>query len=80
MRKPTPSQIKESGALGEFFFSPDTMRFLGQTMRSFRTQWLDRDNGVVCLMAPSYDHEGTYMGMTRRLIQVTGNDYREVAA
>jgi hypothetical protein len=78
MRKPTPTQIKESGVLGEYFFSRDTLRFFGQTMRSFRTQWLDRDNGVVCLMAPSYDHEGTYMGMTRRFIQVIGDQYEEV--
>jgi hypothetical protein len=78
MRKPTPSQIKESGVLGEFFFSPDTMRFFGQTMKCFRTQWFDRDNGVVCIMAPSLDREGNVMGITRRFIQVNGDEYTEV--
>lgn len=78
MRKPTPSQIKQSGVLGEHFFSRDTLRFFGQSMRSFRTQWSDRDNGVVCLMAPMFDRDGTCMGTTRRFIQVNGNEYREV--
>jgi len=80
MRKPKPAQIKQAGVLGPHFFSADTLRFFGQNMASFSTQWHDRDAGVVQLSAPIYDFTGQHMGTTERYVQVTGNNYREVAA
>lgn len=70
MKKPTPAQIKQSGILGPHFFSASTLRFFGQNMASFRTQWHDRDSGVVKLSAPIYDFTGQRMGTTERYLQI----------
>jgi hypothetical protein len=46
MKKPTVTQIKDSGVLGEYFFSRDTLKFFNQSVSSFTTAWFDRDNSV----------------------------------
>ena len=53
MKKPTPSDIRKSQILGTHFFSRNTLRFFGQTMRSFKTAWYDKEKGIVKLYAPS---------------------------
>lgn len=70
MRKPTVTQIKQSGILGEHFFSPATMEFFGQKMSSFTTQWLNKRTGVVLLSAPLPGHSGYVVYMTRRYVRV----------
>ena len=74
MKKPTITQIKQSGVLGEYFFSRDTLRFFGQTMSSFKTDWQDKDNGIVRLYAPMIDYLGDNVGTTERFLQVESND------
>ena len=73
MQKPTITQIKQSGVLGEYFFSRDTLRFFGQTMSSFKTDWQDKDNGIVRLYAPMIDYLGDNVGTTERFLQVESN-------
>ena len=73
MKKPTITQIKQSGVLGEYFFSRDTLRFFGQTMSSFKTDWQDKDNGIVRLYAPMIDYLGDNVGTTERFLQVESN-------
>jgi len=72
MQKPTITQIKQSGVLGEYFFSRDTLRFFGQTMSSFKTDWQDKDNGIVRLYAPMF-MGGDNVGTTERFLQVESN-------
>ena len=78
MKKPTPTDIKRAGVLGEFFFSPDTLRFFGQTMRSFKTEWWDRDSGVVRLHAPVRDSDGQLVGTTERFVRIVDDGLRQV--
>jgi len=73
MQKPTITQIKQSGVLGQYFFSRDTLRFFGQTMSSFKTDWQDKDNGIVRLYAPMIDYLGDNVGTTERFLQVESN-------
>ena len=73
MQKPTITQIKQSGVLGEYFFSRETLRFFGQTMSSFKTDWQDKDNGIVRLYAPMIDYLGDNVGTTERFLQVESN-------
>jgi len=73
MQKPTITQIKQSGVLGQYFFSRDTLRFFGQTMSSFKTDWQDKDNGIVRLYAPMIDYLGENVGTTERFLQVESN-------
>jgi hypothetical protein len=80
MKKPTVTQIKQSGVLGEHFFSRDTLRFFNQSLSSFTTAWLDRDASVVCLYAPVRDSTGAKVGTTKRLIKVDGDNLAEVIA
>jgi hypothetical protein len=70
MRKPTPSQIKQSGILGEHFFTRATLEFYRQTMASFTTQWINKKEGVVLLSAPLAGESGNVIFMTRRYVQV----------
>ena len=72
MQKPTITQVKQSGVLGEYFFSRDTLRFFGQTMSSFKTDWQDKDNGIVRLYAPMFIG-GDNVGTTERFLQVESN-------
>ncbi len=70
MRKPTVTQIKQSGILGEHFFTRSTLKFHRQTMASFSTQWLNKRTGVVLLSAPSPGESGYVVYMTRRYVRV----------
>jgi hypothetical protein len=68
--KPTAQAIRESLALGPYFFSKDTLKFFGQTMRSFRVEWHDKEKGIVRLFAPMKS-DGKRVGTTERLIDVS---------
>ena len=68
--KPTIQSIRESLALGPHFFSKDTLKFFGQTMRSFRVEWHDKEKGIVRLVAPMKS-DGKRVGTTERLIDVS---------
>ena len=76
MKKPTVTNIKQSGVLGEHFFSRDTLRFFGQTMSSFKTDWHNKDQGIVRVYAPMRDHTGQRMGTTERFVDI--NTFMEV--
>ena len=73
MRKPTAYDIKNSGVLGQYFFSPDTMIFFRQTMRSFKTDWHNKPERIVRLYAPMIDSTGTRVGTTERLLKIEGD-------
>ena len=76
---PSPQDIREAGILGAYFFSDDTLRFWGQTMRSFKTEWHDANKNIVRLFAPSYDRKGRKMHTTERLIDVSNwKQWKEV--
>jgi len=68
--KPTVQTIRESLALGPYFFSKDTLKFFGQTMRSFRVEWHEKEKGIVRLFAPMKS-DGKRVGTTERLIDVS---------
>jgi hypothetical protein len=75
IKKPTPTEIKESEVLGQYFFSRDTMRDQGQRMKDFKTEWHDIAKGIVRLYAPK---QGRFLpsspmiyGTTERFIKVT---------
>ena len=68
--KPTVQTIRESLALGPYFFSKDTLKFFGQTMRSFRVEWHDKEQGIIRLFAPMKS-DGKRVGTTERLIDVS---------
>lgn len=70
MQKPTITNIKQSGVLGEHFFSRNTLRFFGQKMSSFKTDWHDKDKGILLLYAPIRDHTGTKIGITKRYLKI----------
>jgi len=73
MRIPTALDIKDSGVLGQHYFSRDTMRFFGQTMRSFKTEWHDKQERIVRLYAPMRASTGELVGMTERLFKIEGD-------
>ena len=68
--KPTVQTIRESLALGPYFFSKDTLKFFGQTMRSFRVEWHEKEKGIVRLFA-AMKSDGKRVGTTERLIDVS---------
>ena len=75
IKKPTPTEIKESEVLGQYFFSRDTMRDQGQRMKDFKTEWACIARGIVRLYAPK---QGRFLpsspmmyGTTERFIKVT---------
>ena len=68
MKTPTPSDVKKSGVLGEYFFSRDTLKFFGQTMKTFRTEWVFSDKLILKLSAPIMEN-GERIGTTRRFIK-----------
>jgi hypothetical protein len=80
MKKPTVTQIKESGVLGEYFFSRDTLKFFNQSLSDFTTAWIHMEASVVCLYAPVRDSTGTKVGTTKRYIKVNGDSLTEVTA
>ena len=69
IKKPTPTEIKESEVLGEFFFSRDTMKCHGQRMKDFKTEWYDIARGIIRLYAPL--PYGINHTTTERFIKVT---------
>lgn len=73
MKIPTVTDIKDSGVLGPYFFSRDTMRFFRQTMRSFKTEWHDKQEQIVRLYAPMKDSTGERVGTTERLLKIEGD-------
>ena len=91
MRKPNPSDIKHSGVLGEHYFSRESMRFFGQTMKDFKTVWHNKGKGIVKLFArgsmflknPVARHyrQNCYFsvkGVSERYIDVSGKEWKEV--
>jgi hypothetical protein len=78
MKKPTIYEIKQSGVLGHHFFSRDTLRFFGQTMSSFKTDWHNKDQGILRLYTTRRDSHGQKMGITERFIDV--NNWVKVTA
>lgn len=76
--KPTVQSIRESLALGPYFFSKDTLKFFGQTMRSFKVEWHDKGQGVIRLFAPIRS-QGRIIGTTERFIDVSNpSNFKEV--
>ena len=76
--KPTVQSIRESLALGPYFFSKDTLNFFGQTMRSFKVEWHDKEKNIVRLFAPMKSN-GERVGITERLIDVADTaNFKEV--
>ena len=69
MKKPTSAQIKQSGVLGEYFFSRKTLRFFGQTMSSFKTEWHDKAKGIIRVYAPRVIYDGS-VGVTERFVKI----------
>jgi len=68
--KPTIQSIRESLVLGPYFFSKDTLKFFGQTMRSFKVEWHDKDQGIVRLFAP-IKSQGQIRGVTESFLDVS---------
>ena len=76
--KPTVQSIRESLALGSYFFSKDTLKFFGQTMRSFEVEWHDKDQGIIRLFAPIRS-QGRIVGTTERFLDVSDpSNFKEV--
>jgi len=76
--KPTVQSIRESLALGPYFFSKDTLNFFGQTMRSFKVEWHDKEKNIVRLFAPMKSN-GERVGTTERFIDVSDTaNFKEV--
>lgn len=82
MQKPTIAEIKaRTSKESPYFFSRDTLKFFGQTMRSFSVKVSPKGN--VYIVAPSYwpDHDYPYkprlMGYTLR--RFTGDDLEHVS-
>ena len=78
MKKPTIYEIKQSGVLGEYFFSRDTLRFFGQTMASFKVDWQNKNQGIVRVYATIRNSRGQPMGETERFVDI--NNWVEVEA
>lgn len=51
MRKPTIYEIKRSNVLGEKYFSRENLNFFGQTLESFKVEWLNKEKGIVEIVA-----------------------------
>jgi len=76
--KPTVQSIRESLALGPYFFSKDTLKFFGQTMRSFKVEWHDKGQGVIRLFAPIRS-KGRIVGTTECFLDVSNpSNFKEV--
>jgi hypothetical protein len=76
--KPTVQSVRESLALGPYFFSKDTLKFFGQTMRSFEVEWHDKDQGIIRLFAPIRS-QGRIVGTTERFLDVSNpSNFKEV--
>ena len=80
--KPTIAEIKaRTREKSPYFFERDTMRFFGQTMRSFSVRVSPKGN--IYIVAPSYWSDSQYpyrprlMGYTFRCF--TGDDLEDVS-
>tara|TARA_R110000868_G_scaffold356822_2_gene618280 strand:- start:186 stop:431 length:246 start_codon:yes stop_codon:yes gene_type:complete len=78
MKMPTIGEIKDSGVLGEHFFSPATMEFFGQKMSSFELRWYDKDYKIIELRAKRWSSRGTPAGLTERFLQIRTGGLVEV--
>ena len=68
----TISEIKRrTQETSPYFFSKDTMRFFGQTMRSFTVK--KQDDGRYMIQAPMRDSNGRHMGLTVRYFNPVNN-------
>jgi hypothetical protein len=81
MKNPTIYDIKydvENSKENCYFFSRDTLKFFGQTMKSFKV--VQSPTGRIFIYAKMYDHNHTFMGYTFReykekdLISVRNDD------
>ena len=75
-KKLTIQEIKErTKDTAPYFFSPDTLRFFGQTLRSFSVSHIPegRHKGKYLISAPFYDFRGVYMGRTERVFDPVKN-------
>ena len=72
MRKPTIYEIKKRTAkTAPYFFTRDTLRFFGQTLRDFRV--IRETDGRFKIEAKSY-FMGDYMGETVRFFNPENNE------
>ena len=72
MRKPTIHEIKKLTAnTAPYFFTRDTLRFFGQTLRDFRV--IRETDGRFKIEAKSY-FMGDYMGETVRFFNPENNE------
>lgn len=60
------------------FFSPDSMRFFGQTLSSFRVTIADKLAGTYDVIAPMKDRNGRRVGSTWRIFDRTTGELRPV--
>jgi hypothetical protein len=61
MKKPTVTQIKESGVLGEHFFSRDTLKFFNQSLSELHYSVVRQGSKCRMLVRASerqYRHKG----------------------
>ena len=75
-KKLTIQEIKErTKDTAPYFFSPDTLRFFGQNLRSFSVTHIQegQHKGKYLISAPSYDSRGVYMGQTKRVFDPVNN-------
>jgi hypothetical protein len=69
----TIQQIKDrTKETSPYFFSPDTLRFFGQTLNSFTVT--EQKDGRFLIQAPSYDYEETQMPDTIRYFNPLNNE------
>jgi hypothetical protein len=62
-KKWTLAEIKEANtAAGQYFFSRDTMKFFGDTMRSFKVDHDDQGRVYVVRVKQMRDRDGRNMG------------------
>jgi len=68
----TISEIKRRTAeTSPYFFSRDTLRFFGQTMRSYSIR--KQSDGRYLITAPIVDYRGHNMGTTKRYFNPANN-------
>lgn len=58
-----------SEAHSPYFFDRKSMRFFGQTLKSFSVRKIDEDTWYIS--APMRDHSGRHMGTTERYFQLS---------
>ena len=62
---------RESEEKSPYFFSPDTLRFFGQTMESFKVT--EQKDGRFLITAPMIDSRDVNMGETKRYFNPLNN-------